>query len=200
VKIFLATGNINKIEEISKILENMDIKNIEILSVKDNISIPHILEDGKTFEENSIKKAVEIANFLNIPTIADDSGLSVEALNGAPGVYSARYAGEYANDSDNNKKLVKELSGILNRNAKFICVITLGNPDGSYHSFRGEVSGEIIDDPRGINGFGYDPYFYLKEFGKTMAEIAPDEKNAISHRSKALEQLKRNIYKIFEKN
>jgi XTP/dITP diphosphohydrolase len=200
VKIFLATGNINKIKEISEILGNIDknkINNLEVLSIKNNISIPDIIEDGKTFEENSIKKAVEIAKFLNMPTIADDSGLSVEVLNGDPGVYSARYAGSDANDVDNNKKLIRELSGKLNRNAKFICVITLGFPDGRHYSFRGEVSGEIIDEPCGTNGFGYDPYFYLKEQGKTMAEISSDEKNSISHRGKALEQLKKNLYKIF---
>ncbi|MGL5368221.1 MAG: non-canonical purine NTP pyrophosphatase, partial [Cetobacterium somerae] len=123
MKIFLATGNKKKIDEMSKILSGLDF---EILSIKDGIEIPEVIEDGDTFEENSKKKALEIAKFTNMITISDDSGLCVEALNGEPGVYSARYAGEDGNDAANNKKLIENLQGIENRKAKFVTVITLG--------------------------------------------------------------------------
>lgn len=192
MKIFLATGNKKKIDEMSKILSGLDF---EILSIKDGIEIPEVIEDGDTFEENSKKKALEIAKFTNMITISDDSGLCVEALNGEPGVYSARYAGEDGNDTANNKKLIENLQGIENRKAKFVTVITLGKPNGEYHSFRGEIEGVIIDEARGKEGFGYDPHFYLPEYDKTFAEM-PEIKNQISHRAKALEALKNGIDKI----
>lgn len=194
MKIFLATGNKHKIKEIEKIFK-MD--NLEILSINDGIEIPEVEEDGTTFEENSKKKALEIAKFTNMITIADDSGLCVDALNGAPGVYSARYAGEHGNDLDNNKKLVAELQGIENRKARFVCVITLAKPTGETYSFRGEVEGDIIDNPQGSEGFGYDPHFFMKEYGKTLAEI-PEIKNRISHRARALEKLKENLDEILK--
>ncbi len=194
MKIFLATGNKHKIKEIEKIFK-MD--NVEILSINDGIEIPEVEEDGTTFEENSKKKALEIAKFTNMITIADDSGLCVDALDGAPGVYSARYAGEHGNDLDNNKKLVRELQGIENRKARFVCVITLAKPTGETYSFRGEVEGDIIDIPQGTEGFGYDPHFFMKEYGKTLAEI-PEIKNRISHRARALEKLKENLDEILK--
>ena len=194
MKIFLATGNKHKIKEIEKIFK-MD--NVEILSINDEIEIPEVEEDGTTFEENSKKKALEIAKFTNMITIADDSGLCVDALDGAPGVYSARYAGEHGNDLDNNKKLVRELQGIENRKARFVCVITLAKPTGETYSFRGEVEGDIIDVPQGTEGFGYDPHFFMKEYGKTLAEI-PEIKNKISHRARALEKLKENLDEILK--
>lgn len=194
MKIFLATGNKHKIKEIEKIFK-MD--NVEILSINDGIEIPEVEEDGTTFEENSKKKALEIAKFTNMITIADDSGLCVDALDGAPGVYSARYAGEHGNDLDNNKKLVRELQGIENRKARFVCVITLAKPTGETYSFRGEVEGDIIDIPQGTEGFGYDPHFFMKEYGKTLAEI-PEIKNKISHRARALEKLKENLDEILK--
>lgn len=129
-----------------------------------------------------------------MPSIADDSGLCVDALKGAPGVYSARYSGENATDETNNKKLVRELYGIENRKAKFVSVITFAKPTGETYSFRGEIEGEIIDEPRGKDGFGYDPYFYVKEYESTLAEI-PEIKNKISHRAKALEKFKENFKK-----
>lgn len=194
MKIFLATGNKHKIKEIEKIFK-MD--NVEILSINDGIEIPEVEEDGTTFEENSKKKALEIAKFTNMITIADDSGLCVDALDGAPGVYSARYVGEHGNDLDNNKKLVRELQGIENRKARFVCVITLAKPTGETYSFRGEVEGDIIDVPQGTEGFGYDPHFFMKEYGKTLAEI-PEIKNRISHRARALEKLKENLDEILK--
>lgn len=191
MKIFLATGNKKKINEIKPLLEGY-----EVLSILDGIKIPEVIEDKETFEENSQKKALEIAKFLNMVTIADDSGLVVEALNDEPGVYSARYAGENATDSDNNKKLITNLNGIINRKAKFVSVISLAKPTGEVYSFRGEVEGTIIDKACGTNGFGYDPHFYYEAFDKTFAELELEAKNKISHRAKALAKMKENIKKI----
>lgn len=195
MKIFLATGNKHKIDEIKAIFKNL--KDIEILSIKDGIEIPEVVEDGDTFEANSAKKALEIAKFTGMITIADDSGLCVDALNGEPGVYSARYSGEEATDASNNAKLIKNLQGIENRKAHFVSVITLGKPDGRAYSFRGEVEGEIIDIPRGDTGFGYDPHFYVAEYGKTLAEM-PEMKNVISHRANALKKLEVELEEILK--
>lgn len=195
MKIFLATGNKHKIDEIKAIFKNL--KDVEILSIKDGIEIPEVVEDGDTFEANSAKKAIEIAKFTGMITIADDSGLCVDALDGAPGVYSARYSGDGATDSSNNEKLVKNLKGIKNRKAHFVSVVTLGKPDGRVYSFRGEVEGEIIDTPRGDKGFGYDPHFYIEKYGKTLAEM-PDVKNLISHRANALKKLETELEKILK--
>ena len=195
MKIFLATGNKHKIDEIKAIFKNL--KDIEILSIKDGIEIPEVVEDGDTFEANSAKKASEIAKFTGMITIADDSGLCVDALNGEPGVYSARYSGEGATDASNNAKLIKNLQGIENRKAHFVSVITLGKPDGRAYSFRGEVDGEIIDIPRGDTGFGYDPHFYVAEYGKTLAEM-PEMKNVISHRANALKKLEVELEEILK--
>lgn len=195
MKIFLATGNKHKIDEIKAIFKN--VKDIEILSIKDGIEIPEVVEDGDTFEANSAKKALEIAKFTGMITIADDSGLCVDALNEEPGVYSARYSGEGATDASNNAKLIKNLQGIENRNAHFVSVITLGKPDGRAYSFRGEVEGEIIDIPRGDTGFGYDPHFYVAEYGKTLAEM-PEMKNVISHRANALKKLEVELEEILK--
>lgn len=192
MKIFLATGNRHKIDEIKAIFSEISKeKNIEILSIKDGIEIPDVVEDGKTFEENSQKKATEIAKFLNMIAIADDSGLCVDILNGEPGVYSARYSGE-GTDEANNRKLIKNLQGKANRKARFVSVISIAKPDGKVFSFRGEVEGEIVDEKRGDTGFGYDPHFYIEEYKKTLAEM-PEIKNKISHRAKALEKLKENL-------
>lgn len=192
MKIFLATGNRHKIDEIKAIFSEISKeKNIEILSIKDGIEIPDVVEDGKTFEENSQKKATEIAKFLNMIAIADDSGLCVDILNGEPGIYSARYSGE-GTDEANNRKLIKNLQGKANRKARFVSVISIAKPDGKVFSFRGEVEGEIVDEKRGDTGFGYDPHFYIEEYKKTLAEM-PEIKNKISHRAKALEKLKENL-------
>uniref|UniRef100_A0A6A7GDE6 dITP/XTP pyrophosphatase n=1 Tax=Hirondellea gigas TaxID=1518452 RepID=A0A6A7GDE6_9CRUS len=188
-KLFLATGNKKKIKEISEILEGY-----EILSINDGYTIPDVVEDRDTFEGNSQKKALEISKAVNMPVIADDSGLCVEALGGAPGIYSARYSGEDATDEKNNEKLIEELKNKENKRAKFVCVITLAKPDGEYHSFRGEVEGVIVEKARGIDGFGYDPHFYIEKYGKTFAEI-PEIKKEISHRANALRKMKVDIDK-----
>ena len=192
LKIFLATGNQHKIDEITKIFS--DIKNVKILSTKDGISIPEVEEDRDTFEGNSQKKALEIAKYLNMIAIADDSGLCVDSLNGEPGIYSARYSGT-GNDLDNNNLLIKNLQGKNDRNAKFVSVISLAKPNGEVYSFRGEIAGKIIDEPRGNTGFGYDPHFFVEELQKTLAEL-PELKNKISHRAKALEKLKKELKEI----
>lgn len=184
MKLFLATGNKHKIQEIRTIFQGNEV---EIFSVLDEISIPDVVEDGKTFEKNSQKKALEIAKFLNMMTISDDSGLCVDALGGEPGVYSARYS-EEGTDEANNQKLIKNLQGIENRKARFVSVISFAKPNGEVYSFRGELEGEIIDKSRGDSGFGYDPHFYIPSYGKTLAEM-PERKNQISHRAKALKKL-----------
>lgn len=193
MKVFIATGNKKKIDEIKPLL-----KDFEVLSIADGINIPEVEENSDTFEGNSQKKALEIAKFLNMVAIADDSGLMVDALEGEPGVYSARYAGENANDSDNNKKLIQNLKGIGNRKAKFVSVISVAKPNGEVHSFRGEVEGLILDEARGNAGFGYDPYFYYVAYGKTFAELELSEKNAISHRARALSKMKKEIKDILK--
>ena len=188
-KLFLATGNKKKIKEISDILEGY-----EILSINDGYKIPDVIEDKDTFEGNSQKKAIEIAKAVNMPVIADDSGLCVEALGGGPGIYSARYSGENATDESNNIKLIQELKDKENKRAKFVCVITLAKPDGEYHSFRGEVEGLIVEEPGGTDRFGYDPHFYIEKYGKTFCEI-PEIKREISHRAVALKKLQKEIDK-----
>ena len=159
MKVFLATGNKHKVDEIKAIFSG--VKDIEIYSIKDGIEIPEVVEDGQTFEENSAKKAMEIAKYTNMITIADDSGLCVDALNGAPGVYSARFSAE-GTDEANNKKLMEVMKNEKNRKCKFVSVVTLGKPDGRVYSFRGEVEGELLYEPKGNKGFGYDPYFNVK--------------------------------------
>lgn len=195
-RIFLATGNKKKVVELKEILDKAGL-DIEVLSVLDGINIPDVVEDGTTFEENSVKKALEIAKYLDMVAISDDSGLCVETLDGAPGIYSARYSGEDATDITNNKKLIKDLKGKKNRKAKFVCVITLAKPTGEVYSFRGEVEGDIIDEPRGVKGFGYDPHFFMKEYRKSLAEI-PEKKKEISHRAVALKKLLAEIQNILD--
>ncbi len=182
----LATGNKGKIREFADLLEGLFGK---ILSLNDLESPPAVIEDGETFRGNALKKARAAASYSGLPALADDSGLEVEALGGRPGVYSARYAGEGAVDSDNIAKLLSELQGVANRKARFVCFLALVAPGGDETIVSGECEGIIIDEPRGQGGFGYDPVFYLPEYGKTMAEIPPELKNKISHRARACESL-----------
>lgn len=196
IKLFLATKNKGKIREIKDILK--DIKGIEFHSFIDSHDIPDVEEDGDTFEHNSIKKAVEIAAYLkDFYVMSDDSGLEVDALGGEPGVYSARYAGEHSNDEKNNEKLLENIKDKTNRKARYVAVVTVAKPDLTYFTFRGEVEGEIIDELRGNKGFGYDPMFFYKEFGKTFGEIDEAEKNKISHRAVALDKFRKEIKNIF---
>lgn len=149
-----------------------------------------ISETGKTFKENAYIKAREIALKYQLSVIADDSGLEVEALNGAPGIYSARYAGPTHDTAANNALLIKNMQGIQNRSAKFVCAICIYHADHDYRIIEESCTGWILEEPRGNQGFGYDPYFYVEGFQKTFAELSLDEKNQISHRAKALRRLK----------
>jgi XTP/dITP diphosphohydrolase len=189
----LATGNKGKIREFSGLLEGLFGK---ILSLNDLESPPAVIEDGETFRENALKKARAVAAYSGLPALADDSGLEVEALGGRPGVYSARYAGEGAVDSDNIAKLLSELQGVANRKARFVCFLALVTPGGDETIVSGECEGIIIDEPRGQGGFGYDPVFFLQEYNKTMAEIAPELKNKISHRARACRSLAKILREV----
>lgn len=190
--IIAASRNKHKIEEIEAITKKFGM---EIIS-RDEAGIPkvEIEEDGETFEENSYKKAYEIMKMSDGKvTIADDSGLMVDYLGGAPGVYSARFAGEDGNDEKNNTKLLKLLEGLprSERTAKFVSVITMVYPDGDYIVARGECTGTILEAPIGENGFGYDPLFLPDGYDKSFAQLSSEEKNSISHRAKALVELER---------
>ncbi len=181
MKIVFATGNINKLKEINEIANG---SGIDFVLPEEGFNP---IEDGLTFEENSYKKAKEANRVSQMISLADDSGLCVEALNGAPGLYSARYAGTQQEKID---KILKELSPYSNRNAKFICVMTLLDKDGKVlHISKGECFGKIALTQSGTNGFGFDPVFIVDGYDKTMADITEVEKNKISHRAKALEDM-----------
>lgn len=187
IDIILATKNIGKKLEFEKLLENLPIN---LLTLNDFSDIPEIIEYGKTFQDNSLIKAKTVANLKNIITLADDSGLCVQYLNGAPGVYSSRYAGIEKNDDLNNQKLLNELLNvpIEHRQAKFICALTIVIPQKEPITCVGEIEGIILPQPQGDTGFGYDPLFYLPKLNKTMAQLTQQEKNRISHRAKAFEK------------
>lgn len=192
MKIILATKNKGKIKDFEKLTDKMDI---EVLSILDNIDFPDVVEDGKTFEENSAKKALEIAKYTGIVTVSDDSGLCVDILNGEPGIYSARYSGEDGNDEKNIEKLLKNLSDVEknDRKAHFVSVVSIAFPDGTVKSFRGETQGEILFEKEGNNGFGYDPVFYSYDLGKSFGVVTIEEKKSVSHRGRAFEKLKKEI-------
>ncbi|MGH7848799.1 MAG: XTP/dITP diphosphatase [Thermodesulfobacteriota bacterium] len=185
-EIVLATGNKGKLREFKGLLGGV-FGNIVSLNYLE--SPPGVIEDGETFRANALKKARAIASYSGMPALADDSGLEVEALDGRPGVYSARYAGEGATDRDNINKLLAELRGTGNRKARFVCFLALVTPEGKEITAEGSCGGVILTEPRGEGGFGYDPVFFLPEYNKTMAEIAPELKNKISHRARACESL-----------
>ncbi|MEW6214011.1 MAG: XTP/dITP diphosphatase, partial [Nitrospirota bacterium] len=194
MEIILATRNKKKIEEIERIVEGMPIS---VLALDDFLGCPEVEEDGATFEANAIKKAVAVAKYTGKPAIADDSGLEVYALNGAPGVLSARYAGEGADDRKNIERLLYEMRSIVNdkRGARFVCCIALAFPDGNVNTFYGYSEGKIGTEPKGFNGFGYDPVFYPEGHSRTFAEMGDNEKDALSHRGKALRELQRYLRK-----
>lgn len=186
-KILISTTNKGKMEDIREIFKDL---NLEILSFLDFDNYPEVIEDGGSFEANAIKKAKAAYDFFKIPVISDDSGLSVEQLNGAPGVISARYAGENVSDDDNNKKLIREIEKFPEPHlAKYICVAVYYNGT-NLKVVDGDCKGRIIKQGRGSNGFGYDPYFIPDGYELTMGELSLQDKNKISHRLKAFEQLK----------
>ncbi|MBP3233065.1 MAG: XTP/dITP diphosphatase [Eubacterium sp.] len=187
-KLIFATGNKDKLREIKEILAGMDI---EILSMKEAGIDIDIVEDGKTFEENALIKARAVCKASGELSLADDSGLEIDALGKEPGIYSARYMGEDTSYDIKNNNLIERLEGIPDeqRTARFVCAMAAVFPDGTEKTFVRTMEGRIGYKIAGENGFGYDPIFVLPEYGKTSAEISPEEKNAISHRGKALRAL-----------
>jgi XTP/dITP diphosphohydrolase len=183
--LYLATQNKHKVEELSALLQDhFIVRDLSTLPISEEIP-----ETGKTLTENSIQKARYIAEKFQVSCLADDSGLEVEALHGAPGVYSARYAGEPKNDQANLQLLLKNLASQANRSARFVTVLTY-HDGASYHSFEGEIKGTIVEVPRGTQGFGYDPVFQPENQTRTFAEMTLAEKNKIAHRARALEKFK----------
>jgi len=192
MEIIIATHNINKLKEISAIIPKA-LFNIRTLS--DLKDMPEIEEDGLTLEENALKKARVISLYYNKWALADDTGLEVEFLDGAPGVYSARWAGEKCSYLDNNLKLIKMLEGVPfeKRKAVFRCVIAISSPWGKEKITEGRLEGYILEKMKEKNGFGYDPLFYIPKFKKTLAELSPETKNKISHRAIALKKMKKYL-------
>jgi len=190
--IVLATRNKKKIEEIRRITHGMAIS---IVTLEDFPGCPEVEEDGATFEENAVKKAVTVTRHTGKPALADDSGLEVYALNGAPGTLSARYAGEDTDDRRNIEKLLYEMRSFFGekRRARFVCCIALALPDGKVSTFYGYSEGRIGMEPKGLDGFGYDPVFYPDGYDRTFAEMSSGEKDAISHRGKALIDVQRYL-------
>ena len=186
MKIVIATRNAHKLEEIHAIFH---FQGLEVCSASDFPDVPDTIEDRDTLEGNAIKKAQELCDTTGLMTMADDSGLEVEALNGAPGVYSARYAGEPCSYENNNEKLLRELSGKDNRRARFRTVIALARPGEQALTVEGKCEGIIIDHLRGEHGFGYDPLFVPDGYSETFAELSSEVKNKISHRANALAEV-----------
>lgn len=191
----LATTNQGKTRELQNILKDHPI---EIKNLSDFGPIPDVVEDGKTFDDNAYKKAAFTARVLGYPALADDSGLCVDALDGAPGVYSARYAGENATDADNVAKLLQEIRDKKNRKASFQCVISIAVPTGAALTYEGRCDGILTREPAGNNGFGYDPLFFFPELNKTFAQLSMEEKAQVSHRGKALKEVTQEMDKILD--
>lgn len=200
MKILIATGNEHKFKEITNILPRRTEtgEDIEYVNLKDVGGLKMPPEDGNTLQDNAKIKAVYAANETGLPAISDDTGLEVEFLNGRPGVHTARYAGEYADSDDNNRKLLNELEGIFlgKRAARFRTVACLAVPHGKTLFFEGILDGFIGFGYRGENGFGYDPLFIVEGSRKTLAEMTDEEKNAVSHRGKAFRQLAQHLAEI----
>ena len=198
-RLVIASQNLNKVKEIKSILVDL---NYEVLPAFQVIGTLEIEEDGSTFEENAKKKALLTAKAADCLALADDSGLEVAVLNNQPGVYSARYAGEQATDEDNNQKLLSALADIPegSRQARFRCVIAIADPQGKVVTCEGICNGRITFEPRGDNGFGYDPLFLVEEYGKTFAELETGIKNKISHRAMALQKAKEILAGDLAKN
>jgi XTP/dITP diphosphohydrolase len=191
--IILATRNEGKVRELQQLLTGTGFT---VMSLAGYPQVPEVVEDGDTFEANAVKKAREVAATVGQITLADDSGLVVDYLDGAPGVHSARFAGPGHDDAANNRKLLQLLSGVPQhkRTARFCCVVAIATPDGQVATAQGTCAGVIIDTPRGENGFGYDPLFLVPDYGQTFAQLDSATKNAISHRGRAL-QIVRDILK-----
>ena len=193
--VVLATTNQNKVKEFREFVSGFPV---EVKSLADFGSLPEAVEDGITFDDNAYKKAHHYAKILGLPAIADDSGLVVEALSGAPGVHSARYAGTTATDQENCQKLLKEMQGVENRKASFVCVLSIAVPSGPALTYEATCDGTILTQPRGSSGFGYDPLFYYEPLKKTFAEIIMEEMNMVSLRGKVLAELSSEFDKVMK--
>ena len=193
ITIVIATRNKGKKSEISDLLKGFPV---DIKGLDDFGTIPHIEEDGDTFDDNAYKKASLTARILGFPALADDSGLLVETLGGAPGVLSARYAGENATDEQKCQKLLQEMKGKSNRKAAFECVISIAVPTGPALTYEARCEGLIAEQPSGSNGFGYDPVFYYPPLNKTFGELTIEEKSHVSHRGKAIREFRDEFEKV----
>lgn len=194
MKLILASNNANKLKEFRSLVADLDI---ELLSQKEAGCDFEVEETGTTFEENAYLKASAVTEATGIAAVADDSGLCVDALDGEPGIYSARYGlGHAASDEERYRYLLQKMEGVKDRSARFVCCICCTFPDGSVIRSRGECEGEILLAPKGQNGFGYDPVFHPLCLDKSMAELSPEEKNAISHRGKALRAFIEELRKL----
>ena len=193
--LIIASRNTGKTAEIRELLSGFPIT---IKNLDDFGPIPEVEEDGQTFDENAYKKASFTARVLGHPALADDSGLVVDALNGAPGVLSARYAGPDATNEDRSRKLLQEMEGVTNRKAAFECVISIAVPTGPALTYEGRCEGTISKSPEGVNGFGYDPIFFYPPLKKTFAELTREEKGRVSHRGKALEEFRNEFDNVIK--
>ncbi len=195
MEIVLATKNKNKIKEVKRIIKD---KSISMLTIDDFPGCPEVEEDGTTFEANAVKKALAVAHYTEKPSLADDSGLEVYALNGAPGTFSSRYAGKEADDQRNIQKLLYEMRLVdeEKRGARFTCCVALAFPDGMVKIFFGYIEGRIGKEPKGVKGFGYDPVFYPEGESRSFAEMSGEEKDALSHRGKALKELEKYLREL----
>jgi len=196
MNLLVASRNKHKLAEIRAIF---DIPGIAIVGADEIAGLPEVVEDGSTFQSNAVKKAVTLAMHAHLWTLADDSGLEVDALGGEPGVHSARYAGESVDYAANNAKLVKELAGLTLRSARFRCVIALSSPSGRAQIVEGKCEGKIINELRGREGFGFDPLFVPDGYEQTFAEMPANLKNGISHRAAALKLAKKKWGFVLEK-
>jgi XTP/dITP diphosphohydrolase len=198
-ELVIATRNRDKGAELQALLKDLGLR---IRTLQEFPDAPEVVEDAETCRGNAIKKATEIANYSGLLTVADDTGLEVEALGGRPGALAARYAGEHATYDDNCRKLLQELKGIPwgRRRAKFITVAAVAQPAGQAETVEGVLEGVIAEEPQGSQGFGYDPIFFVPEFGKTLAQLTFEQKNRISHRARAFQKAKDLIQKISREN
>jgi XTP/dITP diphosphohydrolase len=190
IRLYCATGNPGKLREFRLAAGH---RPVEIELVPNFKALPPAVEDGTTFEENAIKKALHYGRYVEGPLFADDSGLEVDALGGAPGVYSARYSGPHATDEANNRLLLENLRGVADRTARFVCAVALVEGGKVRGVWRGAVEGRIIDDARGARGFGYDPLFFYPPYNSTFGEADDDRKFAVSHRGQALRAMLNSI-------
>ncbi|WP_175934556.1 RdgB/HAM1 family non-canonical purine NTP pyrophosphatase [Corynebacterium sp. Marseille-P4321] len=190
VKVLVASGNPGKLRELQQVLADLDIDGVELVSLRDVDEYPEPAETGLTFKANAEIKAHAGAAATGLPCVADDSGLTVEALNGMPGILSARWCGAHGDDEANNRLLLNQMADIEHRAAAFVSCCVLATPDGQEFTAEGRWEGELLREPRGKGGFGYDPLFAPADApGKSSAELSPEEKNALSHRGKALREL-----------